>query len=179
MQNLNSSDWNLHQVKFRNCLLWNLILSTYQTKNISLKNHYWKILRILLRIYKIKKDKGNISFVFLLQRKTHLLESMAKCALREKISFSCCSRFLLSVLWKSVWLSAHPLFRGSSRYFQSNWQSLDSQEVTQVWNTAQFAQNHAVFCDLWLCEGFYSVWSIFGVLESFLWQFRLVWASSA
>ena len=63
-----------------NCLLWNLILSTYQTKNISLKITIEKILRILLRIYKIKKTKEifPLSFYFL-QRKTHPLESMAKC----------------------------------------------------------------------------------------------------
>ena len=48
-----------------------LIMKSYfehlSNKNISLKITIEKILRILLRIYKIKKkDKGNISFVFLL-----------------------------------------------------------------------------------------------------------------
>ena len=37
-------------------------------KKISLKITIEKILRILLRIYKNKKEKGNISFVFLLQQ---------------------------------------------------------------------------------------------------------------
>ena len=124
-------------------------------KNISLKITIEKILRILFKNLQNKKDKGNIFclFTFCNAKRTHWNQWLSA-FFGKKISFSCCSRFLLSVLWKSVWLSAHPLFRGSSRYFQSNWQSLDSQEVTQVWNTAQFAQNHAVFCDLWLCEGF-------------------------
>ena len=47
-----------------------LIMKSYfehlSNKNISLKITIEKILRILLRIYKKKKDKGNISFVFLL-----------------------------------------------------------------------------------------------------------------
>ena len=49
-----------------------LIMKSYfehlsNKKKISLKITIEKILRILLRIYKIKKkDKGNISFVFLL-----------------------------------------------------------------------------------------------------------------
>ena len=80
-----------------------LIMKSYfehlSNKNISLKITIEKILRILFKNLQNKKDKGNISFVFyFLQRKTHPLESMAKCVLREKISFSCCSRFLLSVL---------------------------------------------------------------------------------
>ena len=66
-------------------LIMKSYLSTYQTKNISLKITIEKILRILLRIYKIKKTKEifPLSFYFL-QRKTHPLESMAKCVLREK-----------------------------------------------------------------------------------------------
>ena len=66
-----------------------LIMKSYfehlSNKNISLKITIEKILRILLRIYKIKKTKEifPLSFYFL-QRKTHPLESMAKCVLREK-----------------------------------------------------------------------------------------------
>ena len=67
-----------------------LIMKSYfehlSNKNISLKITIEKILRILLRIYKIKKKTKEIfplSFYFL-QRKTHPLESMAKCVLREK-----------------------------------------------------------------------------------------------
>ena len=111
-----------------------LIMKSYfehlSNKKHFFKNHYWENPQNPFKNLQNKKKTKEIfplSFYFL-QRKTHPLESMAKCTLREKkISFSCCSRFLLSVLWKSVWLSAHPLFRGSSRYFQSNWQSLDSQ----------------------------------------------------
>ena len=61
-----------------------LIMKSYfehlSNKNISLKITIEKILRILLRIYKIKKTKEifPLSFYFL-QRKTHPLESMAKC----------------------------------------------------------------------------------------------------
>ena len=110
-----------------------LIMKSYfehlSNKNISLKITIEKILRILLRIYKIKKRQRKYFlclFTFCNAKRTHWNQWLSA-FLREKISFSCCSRFLLSVLWKSVWLSAHPLFRGSSRYFQSNWQSLDSQ----------------------------------------------------
>ena len=155
-----------------------LIMKSYfehlSNKNISLKITIEKILRILLRIYKIKKTKEifPLSFYFL-QRKTHPLESMAKCFFGKKISFSCCSRFLLSVLWKSVWLSAHPLFRGPQDISNPIGKAWIVREVTQVWNTAQFAQNHAVFCDLWLCEGFYSVWSILGCLNRFYGNFGL------
>ena len=59
-----------------------LIMKSYfehlSNKNISLKITIEKILRILLRIYKIKKTKEifPLSFYFL-QRKTHPLESMA------------------------------------------------------------------------------------------------------
>ena len=53
------------------------------------KNHYWENPQNPFKnLQNKKKDKGNISFVFLLlQRKTHPLESMAKCALQEKITY--------------------------------------------------------------------------------------------
>ena len=119
------------------------------------KNHYWENPQNPFKNLQNKKKEKEIfplSFYYNAKR-THWNQWLSA-PFGEKISFSCCSRFLLSVLWKSVWLSAHPLFRGSSRYFQSIGKAWIVREVTQVWNTAQFAQNHAVFCDLWLCEGF-------------------------
>ena len=65
-------------------------------------------------------------------------------------------------------------FSGFRKIFPIQFARLDSREVTQVWDTAQFAQNHAVFCDLWLCKG---VWSYLGhswLFWAFLWQFWLV-----
>ena len=144
-------------------------------KNISLKITIEKILRILFKNLQNKKKTKEIfplSFYFL-QRKTHPLESMAKCLLREKISFSCCSRFLVISALKIRLVICSSAFSGSSRYFQSNWQSLDSQGSYSGLKYAQFAQNHAVFCDLWLCEGFYSVWSILGCLNRFYGNFGL------
>ena len=129
-----------------------LIMKSYfehlSNKNISLKITIEKILRILLRIYKIKKTKEIFPlsfFTFCNAKRTHWNQWLS--VLREKISFSCCSRFLLSVLWKSVWLSAHPLFRGPQDISNPIGKAWIVREVTQVWNTVQFAQNHAVF--LW------------------------------
>ena len=138
------------------------------------KNHYWENPQNPFKnLQNKKKDKGNISFVFYYNAKRTHWNQWLSAPFGEKISFSCCSRFLLSVLWKSVWLSAHPLFRGPQDISNPIGKAWIVREVTQVWNTAQFAQNHAVFCDLWLCEGFYSVWSILGCLNRFYGNFGL------
>ena len=141
-------------------------------KNISLKITIEKILRILLRIYKIKKTKEifPLSFYFCNAKRTHWNQWLS--VFGKKLVF-------LAVVGFCYQCFENPFgyllirFFGVLKIFPIQLAKLDSQEVTQVWNTAQFAQNHAVFCDLWLCEGFYSVWSILGCLNRFYGNFGL------
>ena len=81
-----------------------LIMKSYfehlSNKNISLKITIEKNPQNPFKNLQNKKKTKEIfplSFYFL-QRKTHPLESMAMRSFGKKISFSCCSRFLLSVL---------------------------------------------------------------------------------
>ena len=114
-----------------------LIMKSYfehlSNKNISLKITIEKILRILLRIYKIKKTKEifPLSFYFL-QRKTHPLESMAKCVFfGKKLVF-------LAVVGFCYQCFENPFgyllirFFGVLKIFPIQLAKLDSQEVTQV-----------------------------------------------
>ena len=108
-----------------------LIMKSYfehlSNKKHFFKNHYWENPQNPFKNLQNKKDKGNISFVFYNNAKRTHWNQWLSAPFGKKLVFLAVVGFCYQCFENPFGYLLIRFFRGSSRYFQSNWQSLDSQ----------------------------------------------------